>query len=409
MEVKTVVIVNDFNYTQGGASKVAIDTARILKNKGLEVYFFSAVNNEKENIKGVKYISTNQNEALEEKNKIKGAINGIYNLKAKKQLKQLLKKLDKETTIIHVHGWTKALSSSVFDIAFKMKFKVVLTLHDYFTACPNGGYFDYKENKICDVKPLSCNCIKCNCDSRNYAFKVYRLIRQFVQNKVVGLNKKIEYAISISDFSEKILRKTLNPNIDISRIYNPIELNEEESLVEPSKNKYYLYVGRISKEKGVDIFCKAIADLGYEGIVVGDGSEKEKLEKEYKDITFTGWKEKKEVNEYMKNAKALIFPSKWYEGAPLTIIEAMSMGLPCIVSNNCAGKEFIENEVSGIIFDGNVESLKDKIIKYERMNIKRISECAYERYIKIPFQKESYFKNLMNCYNKILGEVKQSE
>ena len=122
MNVKTVVVVNDFNYIQGGASKVAIDTARILNEEGLEVYFFSAVNKKEENINGIKYISTNQKEALKEKNKIKGALNGIYNFKARKEFKKLLKTLDKTTTIIHVHGWTKALSSSVFDIAFKMKF-----------------------------------------------------------------------------------------------------------------------------------------------------------------------------------------------------------------------------------------------------------------------------------------------
>ena len=122
MEVKTVVIVNDFNYTQGGASKVAIDTARILKEENIKVIFFSAVNKEKEKINGVEYVSTNQNEALKEKNKIKGAINGIYNLKAKKDFKRLLNKLDRDTTIIHVHGWTKALSSSIFDVAFKILF-----------------------------------------------------------------------------------------------------------------------------------------------------------------------------------------------------------------------------------------------------------------------------------------------
>ena len=43
-KVENVVIVNDFNYTQGGASKVAIDTARLLSESGLKVYFFSAVN-----------------------------------------------------------------------------------------------------------------------------------------------------------------------------------------------------------------------------------------------------------------------------------------------------------------------------------------------------------------------------
>ena len=72
MKVETVVIVNDFNYIQGGASKVAIDTARLLKENNIKVIFFSAVNNKKDEIEGVEYISTNQYEALKEKNRIKG-------------------------------------------------------------------------------------------------------------------------------------------------------------------------------------------------------------------------------------------------------------------------------------------------------------------------------------------------
>ena len=93
-KVENVVIVNDFNYTQGGASKVAIDTARLLNECGLNVYFFSAVNKNEENIDGITYISTNQSEALKEKNKIKGAINGIYHLalqfKGKKKIKRTI-------------------------------------------------------------------------------------------------------------------------------------------------------------------------------------------------------------------------------------------------------------------------------------------------------------------------------
>lgn len=344
MNVKTVVVVNDFNYIQGGASKVAIDTARLLLKENIKVYFFSAVNKPEENIEGIEYISTNQNEALKEKNKIKGALNGIYNFKARKEFKKLLKTLDKETTIIHIHGWTKALSSSVFDIAFKMKFKVVLTLHDYFTACPNGGYFNYKKNEICHLKPLSMKCIKCNCDSRNYGFKLYRIIRQFVQNKVVKLNDKLENVISISEFSEKILKPTLEKNTKITRIYNPIDIDENAEKVDPSKNEYYLYVGRVSKEKGVDLFCEAITELGYKGIVVGDGDEKEKLEKRYPNIEFAGWKNKDEVKQYMKCARALIFPSRWYETAGLTVLEAQSFGIPCLVYKKCAASEFTSDK-----------------------------------------------------------------
>lgn len=390
--LRNIIIINDFNYVQGGASKIAIDTARILNDTDLNIYFFSAVNKEEENIKGIKYVSSNQNEALKEKNKFKGLVNGIYNFKAKKELKKLLRQLNNKETIIHVHGWTKALSSSVFDIAFKMNFKIVLTLHDYFTACPNGGYFNYKKNEICYYKPLSWKCIKCNCDSRNYFFKLYRIIRQFVQNKIVKLNDKLENVISISEFSEKILKNTLGKNTKITRIYNPIELNNEE-FIESSNNEYFLYVGRIDKEKGVDLFCQAITELNKSGIVVGDGNEREKLQKEYPHIEFTGWKNKIEVKKYMKNARALIFPSRWYETAGLTVLEAQSIGLPCIVSKNTAASEFIEDKKNGFLFE-NLEDLKDKIkqidnIKMETNNIEK-------------FNYQNYKENIIELYNKIL-------
>ena len=394
MNVKTVVIVNDFNYVQGGASKVAIDTVKMLKEANFNVYFFSAVHKKEEEIEGITYISTNQQEALKEKNKLKGALNGIYNFRAKKELKKLLQTLDRETTIIHVHGWTKALSSSIFDIAFKMNFKVVLTLHDYFTACPNGGYFNYPQNEICHLKPLSWKCIKCNCDSRNYGFKLYRVLRQFVQNKIVKLNDKLEYAISISDFSEKILKPTLGKNIKITRIYNPIDIDENIEKIDPSKNEYYLYVGRVSKEKGVDLFCQAITDLNYKGIVVGDGDEKEKLEKQFPNIEFVGWKNKDEVKEYMKGARALIFPSRWYETAGLTVLEAQAIGIPCIVSSNTASEEFVYNKE--LVFNQNdLFDLKEKIIK--------LSNNDYDFYKNNnrTFSEKEYVNNLIIEYEVI--------
>lgn len=396
-KIENVVIINDFNYVQGGASKVAIDTAKILKEQGIKVYFFSAVNKENEKINEVKYISTNQQEALKEKNRIKGAINGIYNLKAKKELKKLLKTLNKENTIIHVHGWTKALSSSVFDIAFKMKFKVVLTLHDYFTACPNGGYFNYKKNEICEFKPLSWKCIKCNCDSRNYGFKLYRVIRQFVQNKVVKLNDRLENAITISEFSEKILKSTLGKKTKIARIYNPIDIDLSAEKVDLSKNEYYLYVGRISKEKGVDLFCQAISELGYKGVVVGDGDERQKLEAQFPNIEFTGWKNGDEVKEYMKGAKALIFPSRWYEGAPLTPLEAMQYGVTCICSNVSAAVDYsIDNN---LIFELNKDELKKKIVCYEK-NIDKYSKESFE-FVKSRINID-YGNEITNYFKKII-------
>lgn len=393
MNIKNVVIINDFNFVQGGASKVAIDTAKLLNEHGIKVYFFSAVNKVEDNINNIEYISTNQKEALKERNKIKGIINGIYNFKAKKELKKLLRTLDPASTVIHIHGWTKALSCSVFDIAFKMNYKVVVTIHDYFSACPNGGYFNYKKNLICNLYPLSWKCIKCNCDSRNYAFKIYRIIRQFVQNKLVKINSKISNAITISELSENVIKRTLSDKVKITRIYNPIELKMNNKKIDFEKNKYFLYVGRVSKEKGVELFCKAISDNKLEGIVVGDGDEKEGLQNRYKNIKFTGWKNKSEVEEYMKNARALVFPSQIYETAGLTILEAQAVGLPCIVYSKCAGREFVKEGENGYLFN-NLEDLKEKLKSFD-LNYAMNRELD-------KYSTNNYIEKIIKLYNEML-------
>ena len=394
-KIKNIVIINDFNYIQGGASKVAIDTANLLSNE-YNVYFFCGDSKQSSTLKkNIKMICTNQGEALKDKNKLRGIINGIYNFKAKKELKKVLLTLDKNETIIHVHGWTKCLSSSVFDISWKLNFKLVLTMHDYFTACPNGGYFNYKKNEICKLKPLSWKCIKCNCDSRNYAFKIYRIIRQFVQNRIVKLNDKLTDVISISDFSEKILRKTLNSKTKIHRVYNPIDFDKKIYKIDSTINKYYLYVGRVSKEKGVDLFCEAISKLKLNGIVVGDGPEKAWLQKKYPNIEFTGWKESQDVKKYMRSSRALIFPSRWYECAPLTPLEAMQYNIPIITSNCNACIDYIDERSKKLIF-GNLEELIKILSEFDSSSA-IVNEIILKKY-----EKKYYLNNLKKVYCKII-------
>ena len=127
--INTVVIVNDFDYVEGGAAKVALMTAESLAKAGYKTFLFSAVSNKNiSKIPNVNYVSSEQYPSLSDSNKIRGALNGIYNLKAKNQFKKLLKELDSKTTLIHIHSWTKALSSSIWDIAYSMNFLIYFGL-----------------------------------------------------------------------------------------------------------------------------------------------------------------------------------------------------------------------------------------------------------------------------------------
>ena len=389
-KIKYIVIINDFNYIQGGASKVAIDTANLLSNE-YNVYFFCGDSKQSSTLKkNIKLICTNQGETLKDKNKLRGIINGIYNFKAKKELKKVLLTLDRNETIIHVHGWTKCLSSSVFDISWKLNFKLVLTMHDYFTACPNGGYFNYKKNEICKLKPLSWKCIKCNCDSRNYAFKIYRIIRQFVQNKIVKLNSRIENVITISKLSEDILKQTLSKNVKIFRVNNPVDFDQHIQNDNFTKNDYYLNVSRLTKEKNVDLFCEAVTRAKKNAIVAGAGPEKNRLQKKYPNIKFVGWKNGDEIKLLMKKAKYLVFTSNLYEGSPLTTMEALLMKLPCIVWSGCAAKEQIIEGENGFIYN-NVDDLYNILVSKELKKFK--FDYNY-----------NYYKKITSVYKEIVGE-----
>lgn len=389
--IKNVIIVNDFDYVQGGASKVAIDTANLLYEKGLNVVFFSGDSKNDQLLnENIKRVSTNQGESLKDKSRLRGIFNGLYNFKSKAKLKKLLSNYNPNDTVVHIHGWTKSLSCSIFKAS--KKFKTILTLHDYFMACPNGGYFNFKTNDICNLKPLSFKCNKCNCDSRNYAFKIYRLIRQFIQNKIVKINKKIDIAIAISDFSQKILKDNIYYKTKIIRINNPIDFSNIRKSKVPERD-YYLYVGRISKEKGVDLFCQAITDLEKKGIVIGDGEQLELLSKKYKNIKFLGWQSIDIVKKYMMNANALIFTSRWYETAGLTVLEALSLKTPVIVSDKTCSKDYVTKS-NGLLFEtGNVESLKSAINESEKKNFK------FDDKFKVEFENETYINKIINAYN----------
>ncbi len=391
-KIKNILIINDYNYTQGGASKVAIQTANLLVAKGYNVLFFSYTTNHISELDPrVKDYCLEKYESLKDRNRMRGIIHGLYNRYSKNKLKKLLETLKREETIVHVHGWTKCLSSSIFKVIFKEKFKCVVTLHDYFTACPNGGYFNYKQNKICHLKPLSFECIKTNCDSRNYWLKCYRIVRQFVQNHIVHLNRDLKNVITISRFSERILKKTLSRDVNLFFVQNPIDLDENRTPIKANQNDYFLYVGRVTKEKGVDLFCKAMTELNEKGIVVGDGSELELLKKKYPNVKYVGWKSNQEVRKYIQKSKALVFPSRWYECAPLTPLEAFQYSIPCIVSDCCAARDYI-NKRNGKVFS-NYEELIEIIRSYNQW------------YKKFEFNmKNHYAEELCKVYERIIRD-----
>ncbi|MDD7681148.1 MAG: glycosyltransferase family 4 protein [Stecheria intestinalis] len=402
--LKDIIIVCDFAYIEGGASRVAHESAIGLADIGYNVTLFSAVGPISCELKKskVNVVCLNQSDILHNKNRVNAVIQGIYNKYAEQQFRTLLKEHDKTKTIIHIHTYTKGLSSAVFKVANEENYKTVVTIHDYFLICPNGGLYNYKTHRICELKPMSAACICSNCDSRTYAHKLFRVMRQKEQNKNVWGFKNLNF-IFISEFEKRQFLKRKNVSSHTYFLENPINFVNRYK-VDCSRNNVYLYTGRLTDDKGIRIFCEGVTKTGVKGIVVGKGPLLDELQDKYPNITFTGWVDKKDMKQYLDQTRCFVFPSTYYEASPLTPLEIMACGIPCVISDKNTSSELIQNGINGFLYDGYSSDELAKVINETKFNNNLISAMSDNIYYNFDAEKYS-LKNHLNHLKTIYIDI----
>lgn len=405
--LRNIVVIEDYGSIVGGAERVAIETAVALKQEGFRVIFFCAVapiaNVMVDN--QVEIVCLNQNALVQEKNRIKGVLRGINNKQAKKRFSALLDTLDPEETVIHIHSWTKALSSVLFPVAKKKGFKVAITVHEYFLVCPNGGFFNFPKKEICQVKPMSLKCLTCNCDARSYPQKLFRVVRQRRQNKNIRKCDNISY-IFISEFSKREFLKRYDKIPEDKRYFltNMIHFDEHRFRVESEKNDMYLFIGGLTEVKGIRLFCEAVTRAGVKAVAIGQGLLYEELKAQYPNVEFAGWKTKEEMLPYLQKTRCLVFPSIWYETFGLVPMENMAYGIPVICSDLNAASDYVADGENGFVYNGkSIEALVESVERSRNDElVQKLSFNAFENFDEEKYSKETYIKNAINIYEELL-------
>lgn len=405
--METVIIVNDFAFVNGGAEKVAIQSAIELAESGKNVYFFSAVGPICEELKNskVEVICLDEKDILRDKNRLRAVISGLWNLNAQRKFEKRFECIDREKCIVHIHSWQKALTSSVILKAYNMGFKVTMTLHNYSITCPNGGFYNFNKQEVCKLKPLSFMCVCSNCDSRSFMHKIWRIIRQIIESNIVNIKDKIHGYIYISEKSKKILEEHIGVNANYYYVSNPTNLIKQDR-IKVENNNAYAFIGRLSKEKGCLTFAEAISRTGINGIFIGEGEMRKDILEINKDIKITGWIQENQINDILKNVRAIVLPSLWYEGMPLVALEGISKGIPIIVSDICNATELIVDNVNGAHFTVNDSmDLARQLNKFKDDEfVKKLSINAYYAFWEKPFNIKRHIEELSNAYNKMLKE-----
>ena len=395
-----VVVLNDFCYVQGGASKVAIDEAISLAEAGVGVTFIGAVGPPCPELLAapLNVECLNQPELLTVRRNPGVALQGLWNFKAARRVRALLKTLPSSRTIVHLHGYTKALTTSPVWAARHLGFPVICTLHDFFPACPNGAFFDYQAGVPCGRRALSIACVARQCDKRNYGHKLFRVVRGLIQRYGGRFPAQVTDYISLSQKSAALLAPYLPPSARLHPLRNVIDATPVPP-VDPARNRTILCVGRLDPEKGVLLVAKMASRLGLPITFVGDGPLRGDIEK-IPCVSVTGWVRSYHVRRYLASERCLVFPSLWYETYGLVVSEAAARGIPAIVSDISAAAERIGEGVTGWRFrSGDITDLERclRLIEDDE-TVRAAGKAAYLKFWANAETHETHAENLVRIY-----------
>jgi glycosyltransferase involved in cell wall biosynthesis len=409
-----IVIINDTAHINGGAAKIAITNARDLAARGHRIFYLCAtgpIAPELTESSNVSVICSEQYELLADPNRVRAFAQGWWNSKAKRLAIELFSKLNPHDTVVHLHVWGKALSSSVAKAAIDRGFSIVCTLHDFVLVCPTGTLFHHPEQRICRLRPMSVGCICSNCDTRSYPQKLWRVGRQLIQEQFGHIPSGITSFIAHSELTSEIMRPYLPQNSEIHYVPNFIE-SPKEIPASPADHERFLYLGRLVREKGVLMLAQCALAENAPITFVGSGElATEVLEANPKSV-ITGWVSRKENSEYLRSCRALVFPSLWYETFGLVVMEAAANGVPSIVPDTSAARELVVDGVTGLYFrGGDAADLRTKMRQLQDPALAaRLGQAAYDRFWSSDYAScDVHLDSLEAIYETLLPRIPQDE
>ena len=401
-----ILQINSCHYRRGGADVVYLNTGELLKQKGQEVFFFSMADekNLPDPYAGYFPKSTDPRN-LSTLKKIQLAPSFIYNREAADKLSSLLDEVKPD--IAHIHLFLGKLSSSILKVLRKKKIPIVATVHDYRYICPAYLFLD-GQNKICEkcISGFYMNCTLKRCSEGNIFQSVMLTADAYFRKYKINPVNYIHRFIFVSDFIRK-KHISFNPEYSAKEklLYNFVP--ELDNIVPAStKGNYFLFYGRLSREKGIDTLLKAAQKTNINLKIVGTGNLYEKyISSSYNNVEFLGYKSGNELTALIRQASFVIVPSEWYENNPLTILEAYSHGKPVIGSRIGGIPEIIDEGETGFLFEaGDATQLTDVLLKADQVSdteYARMSGAA-RNFAASHFNPDKHYEDLMNIYNELV-------
>ena len=311
-------------------------------------------------------------------------VSTIFNFQTYQDIKNIIK--EQKIDVVHVHNTLNLISPAVYYAARVCHKPVIQTIHNFRLLCPGATF--YRNEHICEdcvTKGLVC-AVKHSCYRDNKIQTLACVLSTWI-HRTMGIYGKLNY-ICLTEFNkEKLLHLK---QIQASKVFLKPNFvaNIEKKLNSGQRKNQMIYVGRLEEIKGVDILLKAWEILGQNApqlIMCGIGPMEEwcreyVLKNSLENVTIVGYVENEKVRRMIAESKALILPTQVYEGFPMTILEAMSVGTPIIGSRLGNVGTLVQESVNGICFEP--KSAEDLACAVQKLNVSydSVRACYEELY-----------------------------
>jgi glycosyltransferase involved in cell wall biosynthesis len=348
--IDRIVVIHDYATAEGGAGTLALMAAREYRKAGLRVTFFAGGSGEAQgDLEDVELVTLNAKPLLGTSTAV-ALRQGLHNRGARDALRAWIQRHDTARTIYHLHNWSQILSPAIFEALRPVEHRTVVTCHDFFNACPNGGFIRFRTSEPCEHRPLSLACLATQCDRRSALHKYWRTARHMHLQRVARFGSS---RATFTFLHERMRTRFIEAGFagsDLRVIPNPVEPWSLHRIA-AEKNRQLLFVGRVGRDKGADIAVAAADAANMAIAVAGTGELVDDLAKRFPRASMLGWCDRQRIAAAARQSRALIVPSRVIEPFGLVILEAAMCGLPVIVSERAYLAEDAVRDGFGIAFD----------------------------------------------------------
>lgn len=453
-----ILLVNKYFYRKGGAETYFFALAEGLRALGHDVAFFSMQHPNNEPSYWSKYFVSEKDYVgdISAFKKVQEASTLIYSFEARRKFESLLEEFKPD--VIHMNNVHRQLTLSILDAPYLKKHHVpvVYTAHDYILVCPaytmvNG------HGEVCDacldkhfMHAVKNACVK----GSRVKSALATMEAEFL--KLHHSYDKIDLIIAPSEFMKSKLEEggfagkvvTLQNFLTDSQMEMARKVANTHKFEDAADGKrpYFLFFGRLSKEKGILTLVRAFLKVtgltapynsarsdgtvyraaesseaahdetflpsNWDLHIVGDGPERPEIERLVADagseaasrIQLLGYKSGEDLQREVGNARFSVLSSEWRENMPYSGLESLAAQTPVIGANIGGIPELVVEGQTGFAFkSGNVSDLTDALIKASHVgeNDYQIMQQACAKYVNERCKQSQYVRQLEDSYRRI--------